>query len=243
MRKWFAGFLLVAGLACVAPAHAIDDNFDKTAPLAPGGALHLENINGSVDVTAWDRNVVEIQAVKSTRRDPADLQRVTIEVVEKTGRVDVLTHYPQDGSVDVTVEYHVHVPRHVRLDHVATVNGNVRVTGVDGQGELRTVNGNVELYDCAGGFNARSTNGGIREELYRLDPAEFSLQTINGSILLAVPPNTAAELDARSMNGDIRSDVPVSVNGAFSPGKFHGKLGAGGKFVHIRTVNGAIQIA
>src|SRR5580704_2310719 len=244
MSKWFA----VATLSAVAvifcgPARAYDQVYEKVVPLPAGGAFHIENVNGTVDVRAWDRNEVEIHAVKTANRNPADLDLVSIETRSTAGRVEVSTHYPPDQGVDVTVEYSIRVPRRVLLETVATVNGNVRVTGVEGSGQLQTVNGDIEVYDCAGGFNARGTNGSIHEELQRLAPKPLSLETMNGSVLLAIPAGAGAQLDAQSLNGEIRTEKPVLMNGSFGHGSFRGKLGAGGESLRIRTVNGVIQIS
>src|SRR5579862_3315082 len=142
MRKWLTGAILfVAALGGSAPAHAYDQVFDKTVPLSAGGALILENVNGNVEIHAWDRQEVQIHAVKSARRSSADLGLVTIEVKVVSGKVQVITHYPPDQGVDVGVEYNVQVPRRVLLENITTVNGNVRVTDVDGAGLLHTVNG------------------------------------------------------------------------------------------------------
>jgi DUF4097 and DUF4098 domain-containing protein YvlB len=243
MRKWITGAVLfVAAMTGSAPARAIDQIYDKTVPLGTGGALVLQNVNGSVEVHAWDRQEVQIHAVKSARRSVADLDLVTIEVKAVAGKVEVLTRYPSDEGVDVSVQYKIQVPRRVMLENITTVNGNVRVTDVDGGGQLRTVNGDVDVYDCAGGFNARTTNGSIHEELRSLDAKSLALETMNGSILMALPPQAGAEIDAQSLNGVIRTEEPVLLNGAFGHGSFRGKMGPGGSPLRIRTVNGAIQI-
>lgn len=243
MRNWIAGLTLaVAGLLCVIPIQAADQTYSKTVPLANGGVVSLENVNGSVELRGWDRDAVEIHAVKTARRAASDLDRVEIEVRSQPGRVEILTRYPKDQGVDVSVEYEVRVPKRAVLEHVATVNGNVRISGVAGGGDLRTVNGNVEAYDCAGSLSARTTNGNIREELWSVGSSEMALETVNGSVMLALPQDAGAELDARSMNGDVRSALPIAVTSAFAPGSFHGMLGAGGALLHIHTVNGAIQL-
>jgi len=245
MRKWLAGFAaLTAAVICGIPTQAYEQAYEKSVPLAAGGTLHLENVNGSVDVRAWDRAEVEIYAVKRAGRSDADLALVNIDVESRLGRVSIVTRYPSDQGVDVSVEYHIHVPRRVLLETIATVNGAIRVTDVDGGGVLHTVNGDVEVLDCAGGFSARTTNGNIREELRLLNAkAEIELQSMNGTILVALPTNAGAEIDAQSMNGDVRTERPLVMNGAFSHGSFHGKLGTGGAPLRIRTVNGAIQLA
>jgi len=249
MRKWLAGLVVFTVAAiCGVPAHAFGQGFEqeyqKTVPLAAGGALHLENVNGSVDVRAWDRAEVQIYAVKRASRSEQDLSLVNIDVDVTLGHVNIVTRYPQDQGVDVSVDYRIRVPRRVLLENISTVNGTIHVTDVDGGGKLHTVNGDVDVIDCAGGFSARTTNGDIHEELRGLTAkASVELESMNGSILVALPGNAGAELDAQSLNGDFHTEKPVTMNGAFSHGSFRGKLGAGGAPLRIRTVNGAIQLA
>jgi hypothetical protein len=244
---------LVAGSACAAPATAgpapqiagisTNNEFVRTLPLADGGVFALSNVNGSVEVRAWEKQSVEIRARKSTRGSSADLSRVQIVVDAKPGEVSVRTLYPESEGLDVSVEYHVRVPAHVVLQRLETVNGSVSVRGVAGSGLLRSVNGNVELLDGAGRFDVRSTNGNVRIELSELPPGSpISIETVNGSVVLALPANADAELDILSMNGDFQSELPVMLHGALTAHDFRGRLGRGGASVKVRTVNGGIRV-
>jgi hypothetical protein len=123
------------------------------------------------------------------------------------------------------------------------VNGTVRVSGVESSGTLRSVNGNVEVFDAAGRFSARTTNGNIRMELRELlagDPV--SIEAVNGTVLLALPADSDAELDVRSMNGDFSSDLPMLRQSATGQREFHARLGRGGAAISVRTVNGGIRV-
>jgi DUF4097 and DUF4098 domain-containing protein YvlB len=219
------------------------ETFDRTMALAPGGSFAIENVNGSVTIAGWDRDAVEIHAVKMAARGVADLGRVRIDVAGGPGRVTVDTIDPHEEGVEVTVNYNVRVPRRVLLQAVATVNGTVRVTGVNAAGELHSVNGNIEISDSAGGFSARTTNGDIHIELERLEAAgPLAVETTNGAIALALPANAAANLEVRSLNGDFRSELPIKYLGAYRPRELHGRLGAGGVTLQLRTVNGSIRV-
>jgi DUF4097 and DUF4098 domain-containing protein YvlB len=234
---------LLAAVAFSLPAFAADEVFDRTIPLPAGGTFELANVNGSVTLTGWDREAVEVHAVKSTQQSPDELARVQIETDAAPGRVSVTTVYPHDVGLEVAVEYDIRVPRRVLLAQVATVNGTVRVSGVEGAGELRSVNGSIALADSAGVFSARTTNGDIRMELTRLaGSGTAALETVNGSIALALPKDTSATLDARSLNGDFRSELPISLLDDYRPRELRGRLGAGGVPVQLRTVNGAIRV-
>lgn len=242
MRKWLAN-VAIAGVAlfCAVAVHAADESWTKTVPLSAGGSFALVNVNGSVDVRGWDRNSVEIRAVKSAR-NPEDLQRVSIDVTATAGRVEVITHYPEEEGVDVGVVFHVRVPSRVTLERVITVNGSVGIAGIDGSGTLHTVNGNIEAYNCAGSFSARTTNGNIREEISRFD-ADASLETVNGTVLISLPKSANAQVEAQSMNGEVRTELPLSMLSGYVPGRLNAKLGKGGAVLRIHSVNGAIQLA
>ncbi|MFY9753293.1 MAG: DUF4097 family beta strand repeat-containing protein [Candidatus Acidiferrales bacterium] len=237
--------LLAAALCFAAPSYATTKQiFEHSYPLTQGGSFMLENINGSVQVEGWDRDEVEVQAVKSEEDDSQDLNAVKIEVDSQPGQVAVHTRYPQGQTADVAVEYHVHVPYKILLGSVETVNGSVVVRGVEGSGELRSVNGNVEVLDSSGRFNARTTNGDLRLELRRLlDGGPMNIETVNGSVVLGLPSDARANLKVLSMNGDLTSDLPVTpAVPDDAPNTVHAKLGIGGGNISVRTVNGAVRL-
>jgi putative adhesin len=252
-RVALCALVLLAGSACAALAAASpapqfaetprNEEFVRTLPLASGGVFALSNVNGSVEVSAWEKQSVEIRARKFTRGNVVDLNRVQIVVDSKPAEISVRTLYPEGEGLDVSVEYHIRVPAHVVLRRLETVNGSVSVRGVAGSGLLRSVNGNVELFDGAGRFDARSTNGNVHIELTELpDGSPISIETVNGSVVLALPANADAELDILSMNGDFQSELPVMLHGALTAHDFRGRLGRGGAPVKVRTVNGGIRV-
>lgn len=244
---------LLRGLALVIPAilsavpaafsAPAGEVFERQVPLAAGGTFSLVNVNGSVHVQGWEAERVEIRAVKTARSSGRDADRVRILVENTPDSVSVRTEYPRARGVDVSVDFLVRVPYRSLLSRVETVNGTVRVQGVEGGGTLRTVNGNIEIFDAGGRFNARSTNGSIQAELRFLpDGPPVTLETVNGSILLALPGDASAELDVRSVNGDFASDLPLLLRGQDGQRQFRGRVGHGGGEVRLRTVNGGIRV-
>jgi DUF4097 and DUF4098 domain-containing protein YvlB len=223
---------------------ATNEQFHEIVPLSSGGSFLLENVNGSVQVEGWDRDEVEVSAIKSSDTDVRDLEQVKIEVESVPGQVAVRTCYPNGEGAEVAVEYRVHVPYRVLLGSVETVNGSVVVKGVDGSGDLRSVNGNVEVLDSAGRFNAKTTNGNLHLELRRLvDGGPMNIETVNGSVVLGLPSDGRANVKVLSMNGDLTSDLPVtSTAGNLAAHTFRAKLGAGGGNISVRTVNGGVRL-
>src|SRR5271168_3908862 len=239
-----AAFLtLVLATASAVPCFAISKEFNQTYPLQPGGSFELQNVNGTVDVQTWDRDEVEVRAVKTAKHQESDLALVSIDVEAKPDSVMVTTRYPQNEGVEVAVEYIVHVPRCAHIEHLGTVNGSLRVVGVEAVEDLRTVNGNIEVYEGGGSVHAHTTNGNVHLELSRaLDEKGMAAETTNGSVLLAVPQDTQANLEARSLNGNFYSELPFSQEAAERPREMRGKFGKGGASIRLNTVNGGIQI-
>ena len=126
-----AFFGLILAFASAAPCFAISKEFNQTYPLQPGGTFELQNVNGTVDVQVWDRDEVEVRAVKTAKRKESDLELVAIDVDAKASSVSVTTRYPQNEGVEVAVEYVVHVPHCAHVEHLGTVNGTLRIAGVE----------------------------------------------------------------------------------------------------------------
>lgn len=235
--------ILTLLMAVASPCFAESKDFHQSYPLQPGGTFELQNVNGPVEVRGWDRNFVEIDAVKIAREKESDLDRVSIEIDAKPNDVSVTTRYPQNEGVEVAVEYTVRVPHGARVEHLGTVNGTLKIAGVDSVKDLHTVNGNIEVYEGGGYLHAHTTNGNVHLELsHFLDEKGLAAETTNGSVFLAVPQGTQANLEARSLNGNFYSELPFSQEATLLPREMRGKLGKGGAPIRLNTVNGGIQI-
>jgi len=236
-------FILALTMGSAAPSFAKSKDFNHSYPLQPGGSFELQNVNGPVQVEGWDRDVIEIRAVKIAKEKESDLDRVSIEVNAKPNDVSVITRYPQNEGVEVAVEYTIRVPHGAHVEHIGTVNGTLKIAGVESVEELRTVNGNIEVYEGGGSVHAHTTNGNVHLELSRaLDEKGMAAETTNGSVLLAVPQDTQANLEARALNGNFYSELPFSQEAAERPREMRGKFGKGGAPIRLNTVNGGIQI-
>jgi len=242
IRRLLLALLLALGLGATHSV-ATSREFTKTFPLRADGSFDLNNVNGTVRIEGWDREEVEVRAIKTTPDRESALDMVSIEIESRPDAVSVSTHYPQDEGVEVAVDYVIHVPRHAQLNRINTVNGTLRVMSSDSIGDLHTVNGNIEVYEGSGNVHAHTTNGNVYLELkHPADTRGASAETTNGSVLLAIPSDLPADLDARCMNGSFSSELPMVMKGADQPRVVRGRLGAGGAAIHLGTVNGAIRI-
>jgi hypothetical protein len=242
-RHATCGLLLCLALLAPACFGGVTREFTHTYPLHEDGSFELNNVNGTVRIEAWDKNEVEVRAIKTTPDSEALLDLVNIDVDSKPEALSISTRYPQEEGVEVAVDYVIHVPRHAQLNRINNVNGTLRVVSSESIGELHTVYGNIEIYEGGGNVRAHTTNGNVYLELKRPgDSRGASAETTNGSVLLAVPADLPADLEARCMNGNFSSELPMEIRGADRPRMVHGKLGHGGAPIHLSTINGAIRV-
>ena len=256
LATW-AGTIL--GTACalmlaVAQGHASDrreftEEFHKTYPLAAGGRVELDNINGAVHITGWDRNEVKVDAVKYARTKER-LDEVKIEVEAGSDYVSIRTHYPNhdhnfDGGWNdpAGVEYTLSVPRNARLDEIKLINGPLDIHGVAAEVRASCINGRMIAEGLEGRVKLEAINGRMEARFERLADSPIVLSSVNGSIDLTLPSDAKAELEASTVSGGINDDFGLHVrHHRFVGHDLRGELGGGGTHIQLSNVNGRIEI-
>jgi DUF4097 and DUF4098 domain-containing protein YvlB len=257
LATW-TGAILGAFLALMlnsALAHAWDDDgavvreeFHHTYPLAADGRIALENINGAVHITAWDRNEVKVDAVKRAH-DEERLKDMEIRVNASSSSISIETHYRdrhEDSSENHqnpgSVEYTLTVPRKARLDEIKLINGSLEVAGVQGQVRASCINGRLTARALGGEARLATVNGKLDANFERaLAPVELS--SVNGSIDLTLASDAKASIEANTVSGGIDNDFGLHANDhRFVGHDLRGELGGGGTEIKLNNVNGTIEI-
>jgi hypothetical protein len=127
---WGGAFLggLLALLLAVSAHAQVSQEFHRTIPLPANGRVSLDNVNGGVEITGWERNEVLIDAVKQAR-DQQRLDEARIEVEAGSDSVSIRTRYPEGHTNNnpASIHYTLHVPQNARLDRISLVNGSLTV--------------------------------------------------------------------------------------------------------------------
>jgi hypothetical protein len=249
----------VLGLTVLVTTHlglTASDEFHWQGQIATGKVLEIKGVNGNVRAEAGSNGQAEVAAIKRGRR--SDPKSVEIRVVEHSNGVTICAVYPDDSghqneclpgeggrmntrNNDVSVDFTVHLPAGVRFIG-RTVNGQVETSALRGEVEAHTVNGNVHL-STSSYAQASTVNGSITASLGSSDwthPVRF--ETVNGSVMLELPTETSAQLEAETVNGNISTDFPLTVQGKLGPKRIAGTIGSGGRQLFIKTVNGSIDL-
>jgi DUF4097 and DUF4098 domain-containing protein YvlB len=251
-----ATLVLVTAAGSVAAQQTGD--FRWTGRLVQGNRIELKGVNGAVRAVAATGNEVVVTATKRSRRSDPD--EVKIEVVQWEGGVTICAVYPtplrarhenscergdswhsSTDNNDVTVDFEVRVPAGVEFAG-QTVNGEMSAEGLKADVRASSVNGSVRV-TTTGLAEASTVNGSVYVEMGRANWAnDLDFSTVNGGITLLMPAKLDTDVRASTVNGDIESDYPLIVSGKFGPRHVRGTIGAGGRTLHLSTVNGEIRL-
>jgi len=126
-----------------------------------------------------------------------------------------------------------------------TGDGNIQATNIDGSLRADTGDGNVVVKGRFDSLNSKSGDGSVDAEAApgSKTDAGWTMQSGDGQIVLRVPGDLHANLDAHTGDGSITLDMPVSVEGSLSRSAIRGKINGGGGLVKISTGDGSIHIA
>ncbi len=244
--------VLLTALLAIAPAMraSVSETFKQTYPLAADGAIELSNVNGDIDITAWDKAEVSLVAEKRAK-DDEELKRLEIIVESGPTRLSIKTKYEKKNgwsffgnwNNNSSVRYKLMVPAGVRLDKINSVNSDITVTGVRGSVTLDTVNGRVEAFGLRADALLKSVNGSLRAEFASLDKVqEVKLSSVNGRAEATLPKGASASIKTSTVNGSCSVEQAIKLSRS---GSHHlsGDIGSGnGPRVELDTVNGSIAV-
>jgi hypothetical protein len=129
--------LTAAALAAIVEPAAAAQELNKRVPVAADATVDVSNVQGRVNVTAWDRNEVELTGRLESDKDELEFaaseRQVSIKVVRPKGK------YRNDDDDAILI---LKVPKGARLN-VDTVSADIDVNGMRGEQALGSVSGDA----------------------------------------------------------------------------------------------------
>ena len=240
--------LLLVGYAQASNYGKVSEEFHHTYPISANGRVELDNINGDVRITGWDRNEVKVDAVKYADNQD-ELNDAQIEVNAGSDYVSIHTHYRSHTHTfggfhdSASVEYTLSVPRGARLDEIKLVNGPLDVQEVTGEIHASCVNGRIKADGLQGSSEISSVNGRMDVSYGQLNGSRIELSSVNGSLELTLPSDAKADIEASTVSGGIDNDFGLHASHHWVGHNLHGELaGGGGAHIKLSNVNGRIDI-
>jgi hypothetical protein len=216
--------------------------FRQVYALNPTGKVVIQNLYGDVQITAWDRDQVMVQAIKRSN-DPKRLDDARIVVNSSSDLVSIQTQYAgTDADRPASVDYRIMVPRTAKLENVKLINGGLSISGVAGPVKASSVNGSIKAERLEGPVELSTINGRLEAGFDRVGREnEIHLTSVNGPIQLSMPPTSAAVLDAKNLSGGIESDFGRPFRGSDGH-RLRTLVNHGGAQIRVHNVNGGITI-
>ncbi|MAE95475.1 MAG: hypothetical protein CL910_12510 [Deltaproteobacteria bacterium] len=193
---------------------------------AKGGPVRIEELVGSVRARVRDGDL-EIRSIEGDVK--LRLHQANVDVEEIHGGLDVKS---TDGDI-----------------HAAWVSGDVEARSSDGAIRLehlrgralaKTLSGDVEVTQVSGPVEARTESGQLRVSF--VGAPEGSLLVERGNVEVQVPAGAGFHLDAEVTRGELELAPNLLDGSGVSPTAAHGKVGAGGGLLVLRSSRGWIRV-
>jgi len=242
----------VAALCTVASPAWAGTPINQRAAADPSGAVEISNVAGTVRVTGWDRNEVEV-----TGELGEGTERLDFAVVDKVTRVKVILPNRSNNVEDTDLV--VRIPMASRLA-VTTVSADIEVQDVTGAQRLQTVSADIRTEAAAEDVECKSVSGDVavhgsgKKALVTITTVsgdamalkvagEVNANTVSGNLTLGLGETTRSRLrstsgdltmasvlaadgrlDIESISGDVRLELHGPVNAEFDVTSFNGEI-------------------
>jgi DUF4097 and DUF4098 domain-containing protein YvlB len=228
------------------------DRTTRTLKIGTTGELAVTNIAGDIVVTRTDGSEARVDIVKTSRAQSVEearenLRLVEVDVVERAGRAEITTRYPEhtrnrsNRRMNVSVAYTIAAPAGTRVT-VRSISGDVRVTDIKGDLQIDTISGDVRVVNAGRVSGAKSVSGSVEildtdaegtleansisgtVAVRRIKARRIALGSISGDVVIENVECDRAE--AQSMSGDVTFSGPLATGGRYQLNSHSGNVRA-----------------
>lgn len=230
--------------------------FQKDEPLEDNSTIEINGLEGKVSVKSWSQKKMIIEAEKVGSQE--ELKSTTIGVKKSkipqttTTHVTITTRVAPDKK-PASVNYNLMVPEHCSILIRLGQKGSIKIKHMQGRVDISTLEGDIEITDSTSTVTAKTGKGSIKLKQKKFgDASSILLESGRGNIYVYLPRDTKAALHARTLQGVVTSNHPVSrTSFAEKQNKeswerikreIDGTLGGGGAPITLESTRGNIVI-
>jgi len=245
----FIGVALLGVVTARADDYACKEPFSQTHAFSPTGTVRLDNINGHVEVRAWDRNEILVEGEKSATSQEV-LNRIKVEITITDDQAEITVHLPKrreewfngDENIRTRVTFRVSVPATARIAKVTCVNSGITIDGMRGPVTADSVNGGITAHGLGGDVHLHSVNGSVSAEFASIVAGQkLALDTVNGGIKIQLPRDAGLSVHCSVVNGGIDCALPLTDENK-GHRRLTGTIGDGRATLKAGSMNGGIRI-
>ncbi len=215
-----------------------------------GRTLVIDAEAGSVTVVGTDDDEAHLRFEQVARgsSETTAQKKLGRMSIEEAGDAEIYQYVVRTERAEGTlVNIEARVPRAISLQ-IGLENGTVRLSGTAGNIGVEAENGSIQAAGLAGQQVAlQTTLGDVKAAFAALSTeADVRLETENGAVVLTLPAEANAIVDARTQTGSITvqglgfTDRTLDEDGVSQ--RFRGRLGQGGAKIHASTEVGTITL-
>jgi hypothetical protein len=209
---------LICLMGCAAIAQSRE--FKKTVDFTAGGELKVHSDRGSVRLSSWDQNQVEVFAriVKpdwaGSDFDPRSIDATKIDVIGDTRSLSIRANFDDVPNKDgifsngprlPQVHFEIRAPRSLNL-YLDVDRSEVELRGIEGKLDVVSDRTNVKADDIAGEIRLRADRGSVRVLGVR---GKLNVRTDRGDVRLSGAQITG-DSNFEINRGDLELSVPRS---------------------------------
>ncbi len=203
--------------------------------------LDVNNVTGSITITGWDKNYVEVTYTKKAKHED-DLDEIDVDIDQRGDALYIVTDLPWRCK-GCAVDYDILIPQKFKSLKAETVTGSVDVQKLDYVDELitKSTTGSIDADASARIIEANVVTGSIKLYLNNIaDNGEIDAETVTGSIKIYAPADLSATVDASAVTGSVNVDYDIDNVRVKKKNKLRGTIGNGDINCNMSTVTGSI---
>lgn len=263
MKKILQSLCLLAILAAGASPSFGQDSKEtrKTAPLNQGGEVNIDTFKGSVTVTTWDRQEVEVYAKIEPDGLSADqrkmVQDTEVNIETSANSIRIKSNYDKlqgrsnisedsDGSSFTLplIHYTLKVPRTAKLT-ITDHKSKIGVSDLHADLNINTHKGSVSVARQNGAVSLDTHKGDARVEFLSFNK-ESKFGTHKGEIEIVIPGRIGFELDSemgKGANLDSTYDLgALTRKQDRRDSQYKGAVNGGGPLLRMNSHKGQIRL-
>jgi hypothetical protein len=251
----FALLCLAVLSAITAPAQPFKEHHTESYAVGDQWSVVLHNEAGGISVVGWDQPRVQVDwDITSHSRQGLDVPWV--EIATDHQQVDIRTASPitrtKTEKTEVAasgpwcVNYVIHLPRNLRLLELSTMDGDVSISGIQGNIRLSSMTGTVAIEDAMGNLDISTVHARQTLKLAAVSGRRsIRLQSVNGSIRVSLSTKSDVNVLGSTASGGFSNEFGwVPHKRQYEDGTdLRGQLGRGEATLDIQDVNGSVTIA
>jgi DUF4097 and DUF4098 domain-containing protein YvlB len=235
-------------IACLLPGPSLvagaTDRQSRTIALPADRTLAIEITIGAIRIEGSGRADAEIVIEREAPNVDA-LARIPVTIDEAPSQVTVRVVQADGGThPGLRADVIVRVPRAAVIERARVMEGRIAIADFAGQLTAEIQRGPIEGSDVAGILRLETGIGSISLTKARLSTGGLlRLRTFNGDVRLSLAERPAdARILALALNGQITSDIPLTLRNTWGPRWGEATLGKGEPVISIDVVTGTVDL-